>query len=165
MRILILTPVTERAEYSTLHLMAELNKRGYNAISVPAFANYLLTVKLADNEEQAIVKALISVRDLPINSGDFIVIGNSPKDIKYDFIFEMNINHEEGVAIADKQLDRMRKKFANDPEIMALLNTYGVEDADSHLGGTVDQIATFVDNVWKANLNNKQSSPAMNPIS
>lgn len=160
MKILILTPVYEIGDSFGLHMMAALTKNGYDAFSTAAFANYLLAVKLAKNEEEAIIKALITSNNYAAENKNCIIIGNSSRNIKYDVIIEVNVNHEEGVSIEDRQLSTMRTKYEHDQDLAALLSNYECKDAESHLGGSVEQIVAFIAKIWNTNQNKTSLSKA-----
>lgn len=160
MKILILSPINETAEYSTIKLMSLLNKENIYCISIPAYANYLKISGLAENESEAILKALISVKEIDKKYKDYIIIGNSPKNIKYDLIIEYNINHEEGSSIKDIQLAKMRETVGK--EFKEVIDNYDTNNAESHLGGTAEQIVSFIKKIWKQQKNKKSSSIAMN---
>ena len=158
--MLILTPVNEGGEYLGIYLQKELAKRGISSLSVAAFKDYLKTTQLAANEEEAIFKALVSVKDYVDYNQDCVIIGNSPRSVSYDLITQINVEQKEGELEEDHQLLKMREKYADDEELADLLNTYISKDAESHLAGPRAQVLELITNLWTTIRNSSLSYKA-----
>ena len=148
MKILVFCPLNEEAEPMAMNLMVSLNKKGINALSVPNFKDYLVKMGMAANQEEAIFKALTSATDFASVTTDCVIIGNSKRSIKYDVLIEMNVNNEEGVKQTDYQLEKMREKYRQLDELSPILSCYKADDCESHLGGGVERISQFIEDIW-----------------
>lgn len=154
MKALLLLPLHESSEYIAMNLMVALSKKGYDALSVPSYANYLKEVGLAKNFEQSVLLALTTAKDFAINNPNPVIIGNCDKSVAFDIVLSININHEEGVPLVDLQVAKLRELYGADPDLGPIINhLYNVEDAEYTAGGTVEQIAELVSNLCKAKLN------------
>ena len=154
MRALLITPLHESSEYLTMNLMVAFGHKGWDALSVPSYANYLHEVGLASSFEASILMALSSVQEFVADHADCVIIGNCDKSIEFDVIINVNIHHEEGVPIQDLQIEKMQEVYGADADIGPIINhLYITADGEYAAGGTVDQIVELVDNLCKAKRN------------
>lgn len=154
MRALLLMPLHESSEYIAMNLMVALRKRGFETLSVPSYANYLLTVELAKNFEASVVMALDTAEEWARENANCIVIGNCTKRIPFDVILNVNINHEEGEPIQDLQVAKLQELYGDDDTLGHIVNhLYSVKDGEYNAGGSVEQIADLVTNLCKSKSN------------
>ena len=157
MRVLLLTPLHESSEHIAMNLMTKCwhtvlaEEQGYDALSVPNYADYLLQTGIAPNFEASIFMALREIIDWAEVRSNCIVIGNAPKKVPFDIILGVNINHEEGVPLVDLQVEKLKELYGDDPDLGPLINDlYSVDDAEYHAGGSIDQIVELVVNLCQA---------------
>ena len=154
MKALLLMPLHESSEYAAMNLMVELGKRGYEALSVPSYANYLKEVGLAHNFEQSIFMALVTAEDWARNTPDCIVIGNCIKKVPFDVILNINVYHEEGEPLQDLQVAKLQELYGNDVDLGSIVNhLYTTADGEYSAGGSIEQIADLVVNLCQAKSN------------
>ena len=154
MRALIILPLNESSEHIAMGLMTGLDKQGFNALSIPNYADYLTSVHLAKNFEQSIFMALTTAKDFAVDMPNAIVIGNCDKSIKFDVIINVNIYHEEGEPLPDLQVAQLQERYGDDPDLGPIINhLYTTDDGEYTAGGTVEQIVELVTNLCKTKLN------------
>lgn len=146
MRALILMPLNETSEHVAISLMCKLDDSGYDALSMPNYIDFLVMTKIVKSYEQGVVRTL---RDALLFVGDHekncIIIGNCSKTIPFDVILAVNPQNEEGEKIEDHQLQAMREKYADAPEVLRIINDcYSVEDAEYATGNKVDAIYQLI---------------------
>lgn len=147
-------PLDERAQHLAMNLMVEFSHKNMEALSVPNYADYLASVGLAPNYEAAIFMALSSAKDFARAHKDCAIIGNCDKQIEFDVIINVNINHEEGEPLVDKQLQKLRELYGTDADLGPIINhTYSEKDGEYAAGGTVEQVVELVLNLCKAKSN------------
>lgn len=160
MRVLLLMPLHESSEHMAMKLMVDFGHSelaadpDFTALSVPSYANYLASVGLAPNFESSVIMALSTVKDFALAHDNCVVIGNCSKQVPFDIILGVNLNHEEGEPLPDLQVAKLQELYGNDPDLGIYVNNlYKTSDAEYHAGGTVEQIIKLVADLWRAKLN------------
>lgn len=138
MKILIYTPIDETFEFTHAKLVSELKGLDDTDWMSPVlFAHYLRTVGLSGSVEDSIFKAIKSTNDYILEreqlGGNMIVIGNCSRAYKFDLI----IGHTQNLDFKPQPellLDKMRRKYGDEPMLAALLNNmYQEKDCESFL--------------------------------
>ena len=101
MKVLLLMPLNEVSQQLAMKLMVAAEHAGFDALSVPNYADYLVTTKLAQNVPSSIIMALDAARLYCEEHEDCLIIGNCSNKIKFDLILNVNPYHEEGQAVED----------------------------------------------------------------
>lgn len=155
MRALLIMPMTEISHYKALDLMVSGQKHGFDSLSVPSYADYLTSVGLAKNLDQAIFMALSTVSDFINNTtGDCLVIGTCSRNIQFDVILNVNPYHEEGEAVEDLELQQLRERYGNDPDLGPIINNlYSTADGEYAAAADSEAIIQLVTELCKAKLN------------
>lgn len=155
MRALLVMPLTEISHYKALDLMVNGQKHGFDSLSVPSYADYLMSVGLAANMDQAIFMALSTVADFVHNAiGDCLVIGTCSRNIQFDVILNVNPYHEEGEAVEDLELQQLRAKYGTDPDLGPIINNlYSATDGEYTAAADTAAIIQLVIELCKAKLN------------
>ena len=151
MKILLLMPLNETSHYLAMQLMVEAEHAGFDALSVPNFADYLVTTKLAQNVPSSIIMALIAAQLHAEQHENCLIIGNCSTDIKFDLILNVNPHHEEGQAAEDVELLQLQKTFGDDEKLGPIVtNVYHSTDGEYATGATAEQIIELVQNLCQA---------------
>ena len=133
-KILIVTPLDETNVFASAEIFKKISPV-CDVFSVPMYADYLLTTKIASSEEEAITLALSTVKkymESP-HKEDVVVLGNAPKDIKFDAVISFNKN-ERMEFEEDLRLLAMQKRYKSSEEISQILNNvYAAADCESFL--------------------------------
>ena len=136
-KILILTPLDETNVYTNAALTRILADK-CSVFSVPMYADYLLQTKIAENEQQAIIFALASVKHwLDTVKGmnrDVVIIGNCTKNIDFDMIIGFNKQSLKLEPDIDLRLKKMQEQFIYSGELEQIVkDTYNEDDCESWL--------------------------------
>lgn len=121
MKILVLMPLDEKYTYTALgiynNLPFEIKQKCF---MMPTFMDYLVTIKLAPNWEQAAFDALVASEKLynaaVQKKDDIIVIGNINKEYEFDAVFNFQDEKEEE-PYSDSFLDKLKAKIAASSEL------------------------------------------------
>ena len=121
MKILVLMPLDEKYTYTALgiynNLPYEIKQKCF---MMPTFMDYLVTIKLAPNWEQAAFDAIVAGEKLyevaTKQNDDIIVIGNINKDYTFDAVFNFQDEKVEE-RYSDSFLDRLATKIAASSEL------------------------------------------------
>lgn len=132
MKILLLMPLDEKSAYMASGIYKSLPKEIKEVtFCMPAFMEYLLITKTSPNWEYALFDSLLSAKHVyeAAKDDNLIIIGNMPKDYKFDAIFNFQ-DLEESLDYNDPFIDKMREKVASEDILMKLIdNTYNKEDS------------------------------------
>lgn len=154
MKALLIMPLAEISQHLAMKLMVEGGKRGFDALSVPNYADYLFTVGLAPNLDVGIFMALSSIKEFIEDKQDYLIIGNCNHNIPFDVILNVNPYHEEGEVVEDLELQQLQANYGKDPELGAIINhLYKTSDAEYTAGGEAADIIQLVTKLCQAKLN------------
>lgn len=151
MKILLLMPLNETSHYLAMQLMIAAEHKGFNALSVPNYADYLVTTKLAQNVPSSIIMALDAARLYCEEHEDCLIIGNCSTNIKFNLVLNVNPHHEEGQVVEDAELLQLQKTFGDDEKLGPIItNVYHPADGEYSTGATAEQIIELVQNLCQA---------------
>ena len=154
MKVLLIMPINEASQYFAMQLMVEAGKAGFDALSVPNYADYLHTVNLAPDYTVATIMALSTTNEFAAEHENCLIIGNCSRAVPFDIIINVNPNHEEGVIVEDLELKQIKVLYGMDLEIGPLINNcYTPAMAESTVGGEATQIIQLVQDLCQAKLN------------
>ena len=130
----------------------------YNALPVeardktfamPMFMQYCITTKLSQNWLYATFDALVAAKSVhkAAEKGDLILIGNCPKDMKFDIIFNFQDIYDD-MPFEDKLMEKTQDLVKKDPELTKYVsNLYTNEDSVMplhNINATADFLAAYL---------------------
>ena len=150
MKILVLMPLDEKWVYMASGLYKALpNEVQAKTFAMPMFMQYAITTKITPNWLYATFDALLALKGVykAAENGDLIVIGNAPKDMQFDAIFNFQ-DIEEDMPYEDKLMEKTREVVKEDDELLGYVtNLY--ENADSimplhNINASADFLAAYL---------------------
>ena len=137
MKILLLMPCDERNIYEAQaiynNLSAELKEQTF---AMPCFMQYLVTTNLVKNWITAFYYSLVAAKNIckaTETKDNLIIIGNVPKDFKFDSIFNFQMA-EKSLPYEDKFITKIKEAVSEDEKLTALItNLYEAKDSQYSL--------------------------------
>ena len=153
MKILVLMPLDERCVPAATAIYQALPKEVKDiTFAIPMYMEYLVKAKIEGSWEEAVVRSLFSSKkllDVLKPEDDYILIGNAPKDFKFDAIFNFQ-DIDKSLPYKDVFLDKVKSIFNVDEEplLKGLLgNLYSGESSTFSLHNciaTADFLAKYI---------------------
>ena len=152
MKILVLMPLDEKNTYMGAGIYKGLTAHAKdNCFSMPTFMDYVVGTKIAKNWEYALFYSILSAEKIyetaEKEKNDLIVIGNMPKEYKFDLIVNFQ-DLVESLPYEDKFVEKMREKSEGDSLLSNMLNMYGNEDsklAMHNILATADFLSKYIE--------------------
>lgn len=127
MKILVLMPLDERLVPAATAIYQALPKEVKDiTFAIPMYMEYLVKSKIESSWEEAVVRSLFSSKkllDVLKPEDDYILIGNAPKDFKFDAVFNFQ-DIDESLPYKDVFLEKVKSIF-NVEEAPLLQNLLG----------------------------------------
>jgi len=151
MKILLLMPLDEKFSYMAMGIYNNLpHEIKDKTFCMPTFMDYLVNVKVCPNYEYAIFDTILSAKKVydAAKGDDLIIIGNMPKEYKFDAIFNFQ-DLVEDLPYKDFFLEKVIEKVAGEEILMKMVNNmYAKEDSKLALHNctaTADFLTAYLD--------------------
>lgn len=122
MKILVLMPCDEQHVYAATAiyqaLPADVKKQTF---AMPMFMQYIVTVRHLNNWVEAFFDTFLGMKAVyktaEQEKDDLIVIGNAPRNLKFDVVFNFQ-DIEEALPYEDKFLEKIKEICSDEPVLL-----------------------------------------------
>lgn len=168
MKILVLMPLDEKWVYMANGIYSALPADVQNVtFAMPMFMQYAVTTKITPNWLYATFDAILAIKSVykAAKDGDLIVIGNAPKDMEFDAIFNFQ-DLELDMPYEDLLMEKTREVVKEDEELLGMVTDL-YTNADSimplhNITATADFLAAYLDTDPKTEQIKKQYQDRIN---